>query len=1236
MAYQGWFSLGGTEIANSARTTAYASQVVPLLELTDCWGCTDLAEMLGHDPYETPMLDRPDWFSQNDPDSWDFCGFYPLEIEGLDDGVRTAEVTQLSTDGGVVGAPRYNSREIRVSGLLIGATDAAVTYGMNWLSKALEGAPCRSGADGCTGDHLCYYSACPPMCTNSPALDGWPIEGAPQVPHQHGPFYLCDGGLIESAARACSVNYERTLYEVTCTSGPTITERYNLSCASMVKVEFILVAGVPWAFSAAISALPGDQVPTPIIAPQTSCDPGTDVLVRTNLATNPIPVGNAATSTGGWRAFGSGFTATADTGVGRTSGSSVRLDRTVVTPNDNLAPNPDPAGSLDGWSWLLGQSSTGGAERTNLIENPWPRAAGDTADGWVYDVPAGGPGTITRTNEALNPQAVGPASGNSIPRFAGWATGAEETGLTSAVVDPTDTPVEGITSFARRQIITPKASGSGGWQATASSYRIAYEGTVDDRVTVSVWVRISDAPEDSQRRVVLRVAGYVSGSSSAVNLSDSPPVIAVEGQWTRLSVTYVPTGDFDQIGWWVYQTSGYTLPALATFDITGLLIEEGIGVGSYFDGNTATTDEHAYKWAGQENASASIEQALDSPGFNAPLDLLTGPGPDGEAGYAGHTQGVADDQAWTITYTSEQVVPAGETYTASVYVRSTSERTVQFAGRDWALPGYGWSRVSGQFVSDGNPVVLTVAGTGQATGEEVGVARALVEQAPTLGAYFDGSTPESGGYRYAWSGTADASTSIATLAPAEATTELVTTGDGPDGQDTFQRTTIVVPKVGGESGPRYEMDVPTTTDRAVTVDMQVRSSVRLTVALQVAALDAQGLQMTQALGDPVVVPIDEWTHTGPVTVIVPAGAARLRITTLIPSDTRPQAGETIDAAAVRVVEGVHLNDPQIGALQYVGQHDGSTTTIDVVGGGAYSASVYMAADVVARGWIRLDFYNGTSLVGRTAGPEVLIPASGTENTQWQRATISVLAPEDATSVVVLGFVNSILDADVGDSAWMTETLVEASEAVLGYFDGSTPDTDTMTYEWSGTANASTSNALLAIPDTPGPIVDPDCPPIPDPPRPPLIDLSCTDEPTTWRRYVVDVSEDLVPIWQDAVAVLRFQTGASAVRQLRVRFYPNPLGSPLAALNPCEFCGELAISYIPPNSQMTVDGVRKWVTVTNLATGAEQSANQLLTGSDGGPAAWPLLGCGTAYTLVIDISPTTVLDMVPQICLAARI
>lgn len=177
MAHDGWFSFGEVEIVNSERTVAYAKALVPQLGIRNCASCKGLRYVVnrpeytgtgtryGEDieeqtQYRTPFLDHPDWFDPDNPDTWDFAGFYPLSVEGIDDSTRQASVVESSVNGGVVLRPRLGTQEMRFTGLLIARTEAGLESGRVWLSRSLDAGRC-GGDEDCEGTVLSFFSACP-------------------------------------------------------------------------------------------------------------------------------------------------------------------------------------------------------------------------------------------------------------------------------------------------------------------------------------------------------------------------------------------------------------------------------------------------------------------------------------------------------------------------------------------------------------------------------------------------------------------------------------------------------------------------------------------------------------------------------------------------------------------------------------------------------------------------------------------------------------------------------------------------------------------------------------------------------------------------------------------------------------------------------------------------------------------------------------------------------------------
>ncbi len=319
MVYTGFLDFGGREVINAARTVAYARNLIPMLDLRDCSECDDLATALGHEAYNSPLVDQPAWFDPDVPETWGFIGLYPLSFEGFEDSTFTATVTELVGDGAVVGGTRRASRSLRITGLLIGVDDAAVSAGMAWLRSVLRPGSCGSTApvNACVGDHVTYFIACPPVCGDSPDL----VD--PTLPLE------CGTGVSVAPISACTLPFERHLYNTYLLEGPAITEVYDLTCGSMVQVEFTLVAGTPSPFGTAsrVTQVAPNIAGLPTVA-DVECPIGEPLnfYERVNLALNPGVQLDA-----GWESLVAGGTRARTTTNAHTAGNwTVTWTRTSV------------------------------------------------------------------------------------------------------------------------------------------------------------------------------------------------------------------------------------------------------------------------------------------------------------------------------------------------------------------------------------------------------------------------------------------------------------------------------------------------------------------------------------------------------------------------------------------------------------------------------------------------------------------------------------------------------------------------------------------------------------------------------------------------------------------------------------------------------------------------------------------------------------------------------------------
>jgi hypothetical protein len=213
--YDGYLAIGGVEVLNRARATAYLKALLPRVEvLCDSAG---LEEALGHSPYELPSTDGAPWYRGQRVAAGRFLGLFPGKVNGAEDSTREVTVTELSGNGAILTSPRYGSKELRFVATAFALDEDAMNEGMSWLRDVLSNDGCSDSDLGCTGRDIRMFSA-------------FPVD-------------------IVSA-----YNYSRSFHRVEATEGPLVTKKFAVRDAFVMwQVEFTLTAGIPWAFSSLAS-----------------------------------------------------------------------------------------------------------------------------------------------------------------------------------------------------------------------------------------------------------------------------------------------------------------------------------------------------------------------------------------------------------------------------------------------------------------------------------------------------------------------------------------------------------------------------------------------------------------------------------------------------------------------------------------------------------------------------------------------------------------------------------------------------------------------------------------------------------------------------------------------------------------------------------------------------------------------------------------------------------------------
>lgn len=339
-----------------------------------------------------------------------------------------------------------------------------------------------------------------------------------------------------------------------------------------------------------------------------------------------------------------------------------------------------------------------------------------------------------------------------------------------------------------------------------------YEGAGASRIivgfpgvyTISAYVRASKST-----RIAAQIYGYDSNGvlTTGSPLGGSSATVVSANTWTRISATVTMPANTDRLLCAFYSVTGTGLVRWVTgdtYDVSGMLIEIGSTLDTYFDGSTSWST-NKYSWYGAANGSESLleplatgyrrnycinPQPFSGTGWGGPSPtVLTSPWNNGRSAYRVTAPGGSVPYIFSAA-ANPNIFQTGDVVTVSAIIQVPAGkwynvRTHENEGNRYyndVLPGGGSSATLIQ--SDGNPVRVyrtttlvahdtnkhdvnlallyydDAAQTAATAGTLAWMGDVLIEKGTNNGAYFDGATSWTSS-RNTWAGAANGSDSFA-------------------------------------------------------------------------------------------------------------------------------------------------------------------------------------------------------------------------------------------------------------------------------------------------------------------------------------------------------------------------------------------------------------------------------------------------------------------------------------------
>lgn len=1263
MAYDGFGMLGGTELFNASRTAAYVRKNLPSFPLTnECEDCEDLADALGDEQYESPLVDNAPWVDASNPATYGFYGLMPIEIVGLEGSTRTAAVTESIGDGGFVGRVRHATRQFRVSAMMVAENENALAAGLTWLSAALNPQACASHGGSCGGATFCYYSACPTVddeCfldqsirsatfdlgtvnPSSPSILSLPEDrGAYRVSFKfpdaegfifrYGRMAKGSPGVIEEFGPVVSrrVNYLRNpRFGAQNLSGWTVTDR---------DAEFYSTGASD---GGSFARFRRKNVATNPYFDQTEVG---STNVRTNLAISPDP--GAANSLYGSRWSGGGN------------------NTTVVTRSTT---NGALWGGFLMKEWTAVDTASGGdagLQTSNVLAERWPVTAGSTIE-VIGHMSANGayPARVGVAFFTAAGAAVGGNTWSTNPDvMLNAGTGFQEVRGTFTVPATATAAVflfsnlTAATYSVGRWIrlssvhievkgVTPAVPFYGG-QAAAGDFTYAYADTPNRSVSFQVGKRVAGNPP-------------VTGQTALYLSTDSPP----PGQTTFARARFISTGNTG-----INPVDALSIPANRQHESTMLVrASSNLTIQPRYRSSTGATSNAGNPVTLVANQWTEITRS-DAPAFAGQLGFLI-LGAQAAAGI-----GVTFDMAFhaerdltTMGVLRSEALPTpfGDlSATIEVRNRESDMQAIVFATADDSILSFTALAASGtdewrklqlgtQF---GRDTYVMIVGTG-----EFDVSRTLVEHGSTVMPYFDGGTapavavagfPNPEEYTARWSGVPHASRAILRWNgdPGSSDSEQVVAFDeqcDPDWRP------YMISEAGTLSGGTwwysvrllkpyedqvepYERslhDVTAIEGPSVVEELNIRSGgvARIVDFVLVAGTPFSFSTTREILPRTPMAQLPTVPWVDPTFVDLPLIPILDPDCPPIPAPPRPpQIVDTcIEDVAVwqrywltipaeevsawsQMLPSVTLTTQAQDVRQVRVRFFPNPFSYPIVADSLRNLSTNPSGLTNATG-VTVDVSGTTTAVGRTTALAAL-PA-------WTSSAYLLSAGTAGGAGAYMGL-QHIVDVTAGKSygatAFVAPSVAANAKAYIQWLNAANAVIATTTGDDTPVAAGAVATPWVWGTAPAGAV------------RARFIPRAVAAFPAgaTVRIATMTVaassSTPFAPFdgfRPDAAGYFYGWTGADGA---------SPSVKASSGVDPNSFCSEFILSYLPANSTLTVDGTVRSA-FASVQGGEAQAASNLLYGTDGVPMTWPELSCGTSYLVAIDVPPAEVNNISVQL------